>query len=97
MFKVTMINEAMDASVVVNEVKSAWELIAPVMPTKDANIHIEDTETGEVIFLFQEGEIKHMEPTALTGFLDMVYDEDPMLAMFMALDLLANLDKALGA
>lgn len=97
MIKVTMVNEQMDATVIVNNLGEAWAVMADQMlPGTTTNIHAEDTETGEVKFLFQEGKIQHMEPDALTGFLDMVYEVNPLLAMVMALDLLATMEQALG-
>lgn len=92
MIKVTMVNEQMDATVIVNNLSEAWMVMADQMlPGTTANIHAEDTETGEVKFLFQEGKIQHMESDALTGFLDMVYEVNPFLAMTMAIELLEAL------
>lgn len=99
MIKVTMVNEQMDATVIVNNLSEAWAVMADQMlPGTTANIHAEDTETGEVKFLFQDGEIKHMEESAVLGFLDMVYEVNPLLAIVMALDLhlLATMEQALG-
>lgn len=97
MIKITMVNEQMDATLIVNDMAEAWMLMGDQMlPGTTTNIHAEDTETGEVKFLFQDGKIQHMEADALTGFLDMVYEVNPLLAMVMALDLLATMEQALG-
>lgn len=95
MIKVTMVDKSAEATFVVSEMSEAWVLIAPgLLPGTEANIHAESMETGEVLFLFQDGAIKHMEAEALTGFLDMVYEVNPLLAMAMALDLLATMEAA---
>lgn len=95
MFKITMSNEMMGATVMVNDLPEAWQTIAPAIALGDAiNLHIEDEETGEVVLLFQDGEIKHMEDSAMIGFLDMVYSVDPMMALAMALELLMEMEMA---
>lgn len=95
MFKITMSNEMMDATVMVNDLPEAWQTIAPAIALGGAiNLHIEDKETGEVVLLFQDGEIKHMEDSAMIGFLDMVYSVDPMIALAMALELLMEMEMA---
>lgn len=95
MFKITMSNEMMGATVMVNDLPEAWQTIAPAIALGDAiNLHIEDEETGEVVLLFQDGEIKHMEDSALIGFLDMVYEVNPMMAFAMAVDLLMEMEMA---
>lgn len=95
MFKVTMGNDVMGATVMANSLPEVWQTIAPAVALGDAiNLHVEDEETGEVVLLFQGGEIKHMEDTALIGFLDMVYAIDPMTALAMAVDLLMEMEMA---
>ena len=99
MFKVTMVSAKAEASFMVRDVKEAWQAIAPAISIgTPCNVHVEDVETGEVVFLFQDGEIKHMEESAVLGFLDMVYEVNPLLAIVMALDLhlLATMEQALG-
>ena len=92
MIKVTMVDKSAELTAVVNNMSEVWTLIAPsLLPGTEANIHAESMETGEVLFLFQDGAIRHMEAEALTGFLDMVYEVNPMLAMVMAIDLLEAL------
>ena len=92
MIKVTMVDKSAELTAVVNNMSEVWTLIAPSMlPGAEANIHAESMETGEVLFLFQDGAIRHMEAEALTGFLDMVYEVNLMLAMVMAIDLLEAL------
>ena len=97
MFKITMVSAEAEASFMVKDLKEAWQAIAPAIALGNScNVHVEDVETGEVVFLFQDGEIQHMEPDALAGFLDLVYEVNPLLAMAMALDLLATMEQALG-
>lgn len=95
MFKITMGNDVMGATVMANDLPEVWQSVAPAMALGNAiNLHVEDEETGEVILLFQDGEIKHMEESALIGFLDMVYAVDPMIALAMTVDLLMELEMA---
>lgn len=95
MFKVTMSNDVMGATVMANDLPEVWQTVAPAMALGNAiNLHVEDEETGEVVLLFQDGEIKHMEDAALIGFLDMVYAVDPMTALAMAVDLLMEMEMA---
>lgn len=95
MFKVTMGNDVMGATVMANSLPEVWQTIAPAFALGDAiNLHVEDEEIGEVVLLFQDGEIKHMEDSALIGFLDMVYATDPMMAFAMAVDLLIEMEMA---
>ena len=92
MFKVTMVSTEAEASFMVRDEKEAWQAISPAIALGNScNVHVEDVETGEVIFLFQDGEIKHMEESAVLGFLDMVYEVSPVLAMGMAIGLLEAL------
>lgn len=89
MIKVTMVDKSAELTAVVNNMSEVWTLIAPsLLPGTEANIHAESMETGEVLFLFQDGAIRHMEAEALTGFLDMVYEISPILAMGMAIEIL---------
>lgn len=93
MFKITMSNNVMGATVMVNDLPEVWQTITPAMALGNAiNLHAEDEETGEVVLLFQDGEIKHMEASAVIGFLDMVYAVDPMRAFRYAVDLLAGME-----
>ena len=95
MFKVTMANDMMGATVMANSLPEVWQTVAPAIALGDAiNLHVENDETGEVVLLFQDGEIKHMEDSAMIGFLDMVYAVDPMMAFVMALDLLMEMEMA---
>lgn len=95
MFKITMSNEMMGATVMANDLPEVWQTIAPAIALGDAiNLHVENDETGEVVLLFQDGEIKHMEDSALVGFLDMVYAVDPMMAFAMAVELLIEMEMA---
>ena len=94
MFKVTMVSAEAEASFMVKDQKEAWQAISPAIALGNScNVHVEDTETGEVVFLFQDGEIKHMEESAVLGFLDMVYEVSPILAMGMAIGLLEALSE----
>jgi hypothetical protein len=93
MFKVTMSNDVMGATVMANDLPAVWQTIAPAIALGGAiNLHVEDEATGEVVLLFQDGEIKHMGASAVIGFLDMVYAVDPKRALAMAFDLLAGLE-----
>lgn len=93
MFKVTMSNDVMGATAMVNDLPAVWQTIAPSIALDNAiNLHVEDDETGEVVLLFQDGEIKYMDASAVIGFLDMVHAVDPKRALAMAFDLLAGLE-----
>ena len=95
MFKVTMSNDVMGATAMVNDLPAVWQTVAPTIALGDAiNLHVEDDETGEVVLLFQDGEIKYMEASAVIGFLDMVHAVDPVKAFVMALDLLMEMEMA---
>ena len=84
-----MVDKSAELTAVVNNMSEVWTLVASSMlPGTEANIHAESMETGEVLFLFQDGAIRHMEAEALTGFLDMVYEISPILAMGMAIEIL---------
>ena len=87
-----MVSNEVEASFMVKDLKEAWQAISPAIALGNScNVHVEDVNTGEIVFLFQDGEIKHMEESAVLGFLDMVYEVSPILAMVMALDLLEAL------
>lgn len=95
MFKITVSNEVMGATMMANDLPEVWQTIAPAIALGDAiNLHVESEETGEVVLLFQDGEIKYMEDSAMIGFLDMVYAVDPMMALAMAVDLLMEMEMA---
>jgi hypothetical protein len=90
-----MNNDVMGATVMANSLPEVWQTVAPAIALGDAiNLHVENDETGEVVLLFQDGEIKHMEDSAVIGFLDMVYAVDPVRAFVMALDLLMEMEMA---
>ena len=92
MFKITMVGTEAEASFMVRGLKEAWQAISPAIAIGNScNVHVENVETGEVVFLFQDGEIKHMEESAVIGFLDMAYEVSPVLAMGMAIGLLEAL------
>lgn len=92
MFKITMVSTEAEASFMVKDLKEAWQGISPAIAIGNScNVHVEDVETGEVVFLFQDGEIKYMEESAVLGFLDMAYEVSPVLAMGMAIGLLEAL------
>jgi hypothetical protein len=87
-----MSNDVMGATAMVNSLPAVWQTIAPAITLGNAiNLHVEDEATGEVVLLFQNGEIKHMEASAVISFLDMIYAVDPMRALAMAVDLLAEM------
>ena len=92
MFKITMVSTEAEASFMVRDLKEIWQAISPAIAIGNScNVHVENVETGEVVFLFQDGEIKHMEESAVIGFLDMAYEVSPVLAMGMAIGLLEAL------
>lgn len=89
MFKVTMVSNEAEASFMVKDMPEAWKAIGPAISfDSGCNLHVEDVDTGEVVFLFQDGAIQHMECVALIGFLDMAYAVNPLMATFMALEVL---------
>lgn len=90
MFKVT-VDGAISSLSVAPTFDDALAVLMPAVNNPNASGRIEDTETGEVLVLVENGNATHIAPEMLTMMLDSIYETDPELALILALGLLASL------
>ena len=84
MFKVTM-NGAISSLSVTADFDNALEMLCPALNNPDASGRIENTETGEVLVVVENGEVPYIAPDTIIEMLDSIFETDPEGAIELAL------------
>lgn len=84
MFKVTM-NGAISSLSVTADFDNALEMLCPALNNPDASGRIENTETGEVLVVVENGEVPYIAPDTIIEMLDSIFKTDPTGAIELAL------------
>lgn len=85
MFKVEMENYAEVVEVITNDFDTALEELVAGVDDVTANGHIYDMTTGEVLVQIANGEVVYIASDILNEMIAAIGEENPELAMFMAL------------
>ena len=84
MFKVTM-NGAISSLSVTVDFDNALAILSPAMQNPNVSGNIEDTETGEVLVVVENGEVPYIAPDTIVDMLDSIFETDPDGAIALAL------------
>lgn len=84
MFKVT-VNGAISSLSVTADFDDALALLFPALSNPDASGRIENTETGEVLVIVENGEVPYIAPDTIVDMLDSIFETDPEGAIELAL------------
>ena len=94
MLKVVM-NGAIDSVSTVPGLPEAMEILHPAVDNANVSGRAEDMETGEVLVIVENGNVVYIAPKTLTEMLDTIFEEDPMLALGLAVELMGVLEERL--
>ena len=94
MLKVVM-NGAIDSVSTVPGLPEAMEILHPAVDNTNVSGRAEDMETGEVLVIVENGNVVYIAPETLTEMLDTIFEEDPMLALGLAVELMGVLEERL--
>lgn len=86
MLKVVM-NGAIESLSTVPGLPEAMEILHPAIDNPKASGRVEDMETGEVLVIVENGNVTYIAPETMTEMLDAIFEEDPMLALGLAVEL----------
>lgn len=84
MFKVTM-NGAISSLSVTPDFDEALAILFPALQNPNASGSIENTETGEVLVMVENGEVPYIAPDTIIEMLDSIFETDPAGAIELAL------------
>ena len=84
MFKVVM-NGAISSLSVTPDFDEALAILFPALQNPNASGSIEDTETGEVLVVVENGEVPYIAPDTIIEMLDSIFETDPAGAIELAL------------
>lgn len=84
MFKVTM-NGAISSLSVTPNFDEALAILFPTLQNPNASGSIENTETGEVLVVVENGEVPYIAPDTIIEMLDSIFETDPAGALELAL------------
>ena len=84
MFKVTM-NGAISSLSVTPNFDEALAILFPALQNPNASGSIEDTATGEVLVVVENGEGPYIAPDTIIEMLDSIFETDPAGAIELAL------------
>ena len=84
MFKVT-VNGAISSLSVTADFDNALALLFPAVNNPNASGRIENTETGEVLVIVENGEVPYIAPDTIVDMLDSIFETDPEGAIALAL------------
>ena len=90
MLKVVM-NGAIDSVSTVSGLPEAMEILHPAVDNANVSGRVEDMETGEVLVIVENGNVVYITPETLTEMLDTIFEEDPMLALSLMLEMMGTL------
>ena len=88
MFKVVM-NGAISSLSVTPDFDEALAILFPALQNPNASGSIENTETGEVLVMVENGEVPYIAPDTIIEMLDSIFETDPAGAIELALMVLA--------
>ena len=94
MLKVVM-NGAIDSLSTVSDLDEAMTILFPALNNPNVSGRVEDMETGEVLVIVENGNVTYIAPETLTEMLDAIFEEDPMLALGLAVELMGVLEERL--
>ena len=86
MLKVVM-NGAIDSMSTVSNMDEATAILFPALNNPDVSGHIANAETGEALIIVENGNVVYIAPETLTEMLDTIFEEDPKLALALAVEL----------
>lgn len=89
MFKVTM-DGAISSLSIAPTLDEALAILFPALNNPNANGRIEDTETGEVLVVVENGEVPYISEQTMFQMLDSMFEDDPEGTLLMVLGLLAS-------
>lgn len=89
MFKVTM-NGTISSLSVTADFDDALAMLFPALSNPDANGRIEDTETGEVLVVVENGEVPYIAEQTVFQMLDSMFENDPEGTLLFVLGLLVD-------
>ena len=95
MFKITM-NGAVESLAVTASFDDALVALFPAVGHPKMSGNITDCETGEVLIIVENGEVPYIAPETFIQMLDSIYEEEPEMALAMALMSLAVLSDAVA-
>jgi hypothetical protein len=78
-------NGAISSLSVTADFNNALEMLLPALNNPDASGRIENTETGEVLVVVENGEVPYIAPDTITEMLDSIFKVDPACAIELAL------------
>ena len=84
MFKIT-VNGAISSLSVTADFDNALALLFPAVNNPNASGRIENTETGEVLVIVENGEVPYIAPDTIVDMLDSIFETDPEGAIALAL------------
>ena len=87
MLKVVM-NGAIDSLSTVPGLPEAMTILHPALNNPNTSGRIENTETGEVLAIVENGNVVYLSPETELEMLDAIFEADPMLGIGMALELM---------
>ena len=90
MLKVVM-NGAIESLSTVPGLPEATTILFPAIGNANVSGRAEDMETGEVLVIVENGNVTYIAPETLTEMLDAIFEEDPMLALSLAIELMGTL------
>ena len=90
MLKVVM-NGAIESLSTVPGLPEAMTILHPALGNSNVSGRAEDMETGEVLVIVENGDVTYIAPETMTEMLDAIFEEDPMLGLGLAIELMGSL------
>ena len=90
MLKVVM-NGAIDSLSTAPGLPEAMTILHPALGNSNVSGRAEDMETGEVLVIVENGDVTYIAPETMTEMLDAIFEEDPMLGLGLAIELMGSL------
>ena len=90
MLKVVM-NGAIDSLSTVSDLPEATTILFPAIGNANVSGRAEDMAPGEVLVIVENGNVTYIAPETLTEMLDAIFEEDPILALSLAIELMGTL------
>ena len=90
MLKVVM-NGAIDSMYTVSNMDEATAILFTALNNSDVSGHIANAETGEALIIVENGNVTYIAPETMTEMLDTIFEEDPMLALGLAVELMGTM------
>ena len=87
MLKVVM-NGAIDSMSTVSNMDEATAILFPALTNPDVSGHITNAETGEALFIVEDGNVTYVAPNTMIEMLDDIFEKEPMMALGLAVELM---------